>query len=121
MKYFSFTLIVVLLLSLSGCAGASIPGKNGGISPRFRVQNTCKTDAILQIKTSGGNTININNVAPGTISAYQEVAPGIVEVTIMIQGDSNNPYIGTFVAVYNQTFTIVVKQTTPPSVTVVSP
>ncbi len=122
MKYLSLVIAAFLLISISGCAGGGfVPSKQGGIPPTFRVQNTCNSDASLQVKTSGGNTININNVAPGTISAYQNVEPGIVEVTVVLQGQTNNPYTGTFVAVNNQTFTVVLKPTTPPSITVVSP
>ncbi|HEY9784533.1 MAG TPA: hypothetical protein V6D17_03955 [Candidatus Obscuribacterales bacterium] len=72
------------------------------------------------MKTSGGNTININNVKPGTTSAYQEVATGQVDITVTIQGE-NGSFTASFVAGINSSYTIVVANTTPPSVSVISP
>jgi hypothetical protein len=120
MKNLSIVLIIGLLLGLSGCAGG-LTGSKSAFAPKFRVQNARATEASLQVKTSGGNTININNVMPGTTSLYQEVTSGRVDVTVMIKGESNNPYSGSFFAVGNQTFTVTIANTMPPTVTVVSP
>ena len=42
--------------------------------------------ADIQIKTSGGNTENINNIEPGTYSGERSFIPGVIEFTIAIQG-----------------------------------
>lgn len=57
-------------------------------SPRARVFNNGTKDVSVQIKTSGGNTENINNISPGTSSEYRSYAPGLVTYTISI--DQNN-------------------------------
>lgn len=114
MKVLFSVLVILIAFSLSGCSN------DPDAPPKFRVQNLRLTDASLQVKTSGGNTININNVKPGSVSAYQEVAEGVVEITVSIQNEPGD-FKASFVAVNNKTFTIVVNNTTPPAVVVVNP
>ena len=52
--------------------------------PRARIVNNGTASASVQIKTSGGNTENINNVMPGTFSEYRHYAPGFVIFTTTI-------------------------------------
>jgi hypothetical protein len=54
--------------------------------PRARVINNGTQRASVQIKTSAGNTVNINNVDPGTASSYSSYAAGQVTFTITIKG-----------------------------------
>jgi hypothetical protein len=73
--------IVVLFLfvvSFSSCK------KCKGEEPRARVTNNGTAAASVQIKTSNGNTENINNVAPGTSSEYKTYAAGEVTFTITV-------------------------------------
>jgi len=114
MKYLISLFAIFLMMSVVAC---STDPEN---PPKFRVRNDRATDASLQVKTSGGNTININNVAPGTTSAYQEVATGQVDITVTIQGQSGQ-YTAGFLAQINQSYTVVVANTTPPSINVISP
>ena len=107
-------LLAFLALTLISCKD------NGDAPPRFRVRNNRPTDASLQVKTSGGNTININNVKSGVTTEYQYVEPGQVDITVSIHGDSGQ-YVASFVASANQSFTVVVANTTPPSISVISP
>ena len=60
--------------------------------PRARVTNNGTKDASVQIKTSGGNTENINNVSPGTSSEYRNYAPGLVTFTVSVD---QNDYVKT--------------------------
>jgi len=53
--------------------------------PRARVINNGTKVASVQIKTSGGNTENINNVNPGATSEVRSYAPGLVTYTISIE------------------------------------
>lgn len=57
--------------------------------PRARIINNGTEKASVQIKTSGGNTVNINNIDPGTSSDYSSYAPGLVTFTITV---SNSTY-----------------------------
>ncbi|MCU0412092.1 MAG: hypothetical protein MUF82_06140 [Bacteroidetes bacterium] len=114
MKTISTILIIALLAVIGGCSS------DPDAPPRFRVKNDRSTDASLKVQTSGGNTININNVAPGTTSAYQDVAPGQVDVTVTIQGEQGD-FTASWVASTNQSYTIVVANTTPPTVGIVIP
>ena len=53
--------------------------------PRARIINNGAEKASVQIKTSGGNTVNINNVDPGTSSVYSSYAPGQVKFSITVK------------------------------------
>ena len=46
----------------------------------------------MQVKTSGGNTININNIEPGATSEYASYASGQVTFTITV---NNANYVKT--------------------------
>jgi hypothetical protein len=61
-------------------------------NPQARITNNGTQKASVQVKTSGGNTININNVDPGTSSAYASYAPGQVTFTIAV---NNTSYVKT--------------------------
>ena len=52
--------------------------------PRARIINNGTQKASVQIKTSNGNTVNINNVDPGTSSAYSSYTAGLVTFTITV-------------------------------------
>ncbi len=54
--------------------------------PTVTLVNNGTGKADVQIKTSGGNTENINNIAVGTSSEQRAFAPGLIEFTIAIQG-----------------------------------
>ncbi len=54
--------------------------------PTVTLYNTGTGKADIQIKTSGGNTENINNVAVGSYSEKRAFAQGKIEFTISIQG-----------------------------------
>ena len=62
--------------------------------PRAKIINNGTQKASVQIKTSNGNTVNINNVDPGTESVYSSYAAGQVTFTITV---SNADYVKTFV------------------------
>ena len=52
--------------------------------PRARIINNGTQTAGVQIKTSNGNTVNINNVDPGTASVYNSYAAGQVTFTLRV-------------------------------------
>lgn len=52
--------------------------------PRARIINNGTSKATVQIKTSNGNTVNINNVDPGTSSPYSSYSAGVVTFTITV-------------------------------------
>ena len=65
-------------ITLSGCK------KCKGEDPTARIINNGTQKASVQIKTSGGSTVNINNVDPGTSSPYSSYAAGQVTFTIKV-------------------------------------
>lgn len=79
MKYIASILAVSFLLLLTGCGC-------DGEDPSVVLRNNGTAKADIQIKTSGGNTENINNVMPGTSSARRNFSPGNIEFTVSIQG-----------------------------------
>ncbi|MCC2545372.1 hypothetical protein LJY25_02865 [Hymenobacter sp. BT175] len=53
-------------------------------NPRARIINNGTQKASVQVKTSDGNTININNVEPNTSSDYASYAGGQVTFTATV-------------------------------------
>jgi hypothetical protein len=62
--------------------------------PIARVQNNGTSSVSVHIQTSGGNTVNINNIDPGQVSNYERFAAGLVSYTISVGngGSSQNYY-----------------------------
>ena len=56
--------------------------------PSARIINNGNIKCSVQIQTSGGNTVNVNNVMPGTSSDYASYAPGIVTFTVSVGSDN---------------------------------
>ena len=74
---FKFLSILFLFITFVACSDEP---------PTFRVKNERTTKANVQIKTVA-NTENINDVQPGTLTNYKEVAEGKVDVTAEIQSE----------------------------------
>lgn len=79
--FFSFS--IVALNSCKTCKNED---------PSARIINNGTEKASVQIKTSGGNTTNINNVDPGASSSYASYAAGTVTFTITV---SDSDYVET--------------------------
>ncbi len=94
------------LFSLIGCSSDE--------DPQFRIRNDRSDKANVQVQTSGGNTININDVASGQTTAYQSAAEGTIVVTAVIQNESVSPAL-TFVASMDTRTTVVIQAGNPPS------
>ena len=71
--------IGLFVLAMNSCS------KCKGEDPRARIINNGTQKASVQIKTTGGNTVNINNVDPGTTSDYSSYASGQVTFTITVK------------------------------------
>jgi hypothetical protein len=76
---------IILLLSVSALTSCK---KCKGENPRARIVNNGNVVANVQIKTTGGNTENINNIEPGAESDYRSYASGDVTFTITIGKDN---------------------------------
>jgi len=70
--------LIVMAMSFNSCK------KCKQEHPRARVVNNGSEDVSVQIQTSGGNTVNINNILPGQSSDYVSYAPGGVDFTITV-------------------------------------
>lgn len=79
-KFAAFLLFALLALSLSSWK------KCKNEQPAARIINNGTKIASVQIQTSNGNTVNINNVEPGTSSSYSSYAAGQVKFTLKING-----------------------------------
>lgn len=82
-------IIIALLISVSFSACKKCKKED----PRARIINNGTKMVSVQIMTTGGNTENINNIAPGTTSEYRSYAPGDVTFTITV--DNYNKYTKT--------------------------
>lgn len=101
MKTIIFIIISFICLSLIGCANCD------GENPSVLLINNGTGKADIQIKTSGGNTENINNIEPGDLSERRTYAPGEIEFTISIQGVNGDiVYILNSSTCYDYTVTI---------------
>ena len=109
-----YSLTLFFLVSVVGCS------KDEEKDPSFRVRNERPTKVSAQIKTSNGNTININNVDSAQTTAYQSVAEGKIDITVSIQGDTAKP-AHSFIAAKNNQYTIVSAAGTPPTIRVDQP
>ena len=80
MKKLLFVLpLIVFSLGFVGCK------KCRNEDPRARIVNNGTDKVSVQIMTTGGNTVNINNIMPGTVSEYASYAPGAIQYTIAFQ------------------------------------
>ncbi len=79
-RLFGITLLALVFVMMLGSCGKKCKNEN----PRARVTNNGTKVASVQIKTTGGNTENVNNVNPGTSSEYRSYAPGDVIFTIVV-------------------------------------
>ncbi|MER2999168.1 hypothetical protein [Pontibacter populi] len=82
MKVFRFLMTTVIAGLFM--AGMSSCDKCDDENPRARVINQGTLEASVQIKTSNGNTENINNVMPNSTSAASSYAKGTVTFTITL-------------------------------------
>ncbi|MGB2869528.1 MAG: hypothetical protein WBD36_13820 [Bacteroidota bacterium] len=104
------TLIAVaagLLLAHAGCSADKA-------DPQFRIRNERADKANVQLQTTGGNAININDVLSGQITSYQSTFEGTIVATAVIQNESVSP-TATFFAAKDTRSTVVVLAGNPPS------
>ena len=87
MKIISCLLFLSLTVIMYACSD-SCEGEN----PTVQLFNGGTDKADIQIKTSGGNTENVNNIEPGNYSEKRSFDPGEIEFTIAIQG-VNDPIV----------------------------
>lgn len=111
---------VLVVGILIGFVCAILSCSSGDANPMFRIRNERATKANVQIQTSGGNTININDVQPGQVTAYQTAAEGNITATASIQGESVSPTI-TFSAAKNNIYTIAIATGDPPTLRIDRP
>jgi hypothetical protein len=80
---FGIILGICLVLSLSNCK------KCKDEDPRAKIINNASQKASVQIQTTGGNTVNMNNVQPGTSSEFSSYAQGDVMFTVSVGNKIN--------------------------------
>ena len=76
--------VMILITAFSSCSK-----KCKDENPRARINNQGTDKADVQIKTSGGNTENINNIYTGQVSPWVSYAPGQLEFTINVSGSTD--------------------------------
>ena len=78
--------LLLIFISLCVCLSLISCDSCDGENPSVQLVNNGTGKADIQIKTSGGNTVNMNNIEPGTSSDRRTFARGDIEFTISIQG-----------------------------------
>lgn len=99
---------LIILSSVIGCSDDP---------PGVLVANQRTTKANVQIKQANGNTINHNDVEPGTMSNLQAITEGSIVVTAVIQNESVSP-TAAFNASNNNDYMIIVLGGDPPTLRV---
>lgn len=111
MNKIKFFAAASLLLVLQACAPEA---------PRVRVQNQYQQIADVALKPPSGSTININDVGAGAQTGYIEIPASKFEVDVNIE--NTNEDVTTFFQSYDdETYTIVIESTSPPSAKVKKP
>lgn len=105
------SVILFAFLILAGVPGCS------NEPPSLRIFNERSSKANLQIKPDAGNTFNINDVPGGAGTAYQDISAGGYVATATIQNETVSPEVR-FVASENNNYTVVVVNSTPPTLRV---
>ena len=82
----------LLFVGVLAFAASSCSKKCSDEDPRARITNNGTQPVSVQIKTSGGNTVNINNVAAGTSSDYANYSAGTTVFTLKV---NNVDYVKT--------------------------
>ena len=95
------SLLVAGVLSLSATSCKKCKDED----PRARIANNGTQVASVQVKTSGGNTVNVNNVASGTTSDYASYAAGQTTFTLKV---NNVDYVKTFDASKCHEYTVAI-------------
>lgn len=104
----TITLAAIILISFVACSPES---------PRVKVQNQNSQIVDVAIKPPSGSTININDVSAGNETSYIEVPASNYEIDVNVENVS--PNITTFFqAEENGNYTIIVTNTSPPTVRV---
>lgn len=85
--------------------------------PSVRVRNERANKANVQYKQANGNTVNINDVAGGQVTGFKDIVTGRVDVTAVIQNEDVSPTVA-FSAEEDNNYTIVVVNSTPPTLRV---
>jgi len=104
------------VLGLAMVFGISACSPDG--DPEFRVQNDRADKANVQVQTSGGNTINLNDVLSGQTTAFQSAAEGTIVVTAVIQNEAATPQVK-FFAEKGTKSTVIIVADGPPTLRVV--
>lgn len=104
----------ILLGAIAIASMLSVNACSDGADPEFRVKNELATKVNIQIQTTGGNTINLNDVESGQTTAFQSAAEGTVVVTAVIQSEPVSPKV-TFFARKDSHSTIVLQAGEVPS------
>ena len=78
----SLSVIILIMTVLFFSCSDTCDGEN----PIVQLFNNGTGKADIQIKTSGGNTENINNIQPEMYSEKRSFNPGEIEFTIAIHG-----------------------------------
>lgn len=73
--------------------------------PRARITNNGTQRASVQVKTSGGSTVNVNNVDPGASSDYASYAAGNTTFTLKV---NNVDYVKSFDASKCHEYTVAI-------------
>ncbi|WP_348744304.1 hypothetical protein [Tenacibaculum sp. 190524A05c] len=84
MKSFKKFILLLIIMSSTIFTGCS---ECNNENPRARVTNLGSEEVSVQVKTTGGNTENINNIEPGKASEFRSYSPGQVTYTIVLKNN----------------------------------
>jgi predicted small lipoprotein YifL len=104
-RHVSAFFALAILLTLGACSPDG--------DPQFRVQNNRADKANVQVQTSGGNTINLNDVSSGQTTSYQTASEGTIVATAVIQNESATPQVRFYAKKGTKSTVVIVAAATP--------
>lgn len=105
MKRLSLIILFGFIMLTIGCSDDGCENQN----PTVKLVNNGTGKADIQIKTSNGNTENINNIEPGPSSEKRSFASGDIEFTISIQGVAD-PVVYVLTALFCNDYTVTINE-----------
>jgi hypothetical protein len=100
-------LLLVLAAFVAGCNSV----------PSARVRNRLAVKVNVSFQPTSGNTLNINDVASGTISSYIDVPEGMLRIHVSTSG--TNPADISYTFVKGNSYTVQVDSGATPTSTVI--
>lgn len=81
-RFFNLSVIIILFFTFFSCSDCN------NEKPRARITNLGVENASVLIKTTSGNTENLNNIEPGKSSEFKSYNSGSITFTVTLKNSA---------------------------------